>query len=97
LGRQSFTAKTADSKLAEEKLFNILLSNPNIEHSDLVDALDGKQMRKLKLIRDHLANGSITSSGRGVKGSPRTYQIAGVPMESNGLAEVPTEGTNASV
>jgi AAA domain len=91
------TAKTTEGKLAQEKLFNVLISRPNIEHGDLLDALDGKQMRKLKLIRDHLASGSITSSGRGVKGSPRTYQIAGVPMETNGWAEVPTEGTNASL
>ena len=97
LSEAEHTAKTADTKLAEEKLFNILISRPDIEHNDLLDALDGKQMRKLKLIRDHLANGSITSIGRGVKGSPRTYQIAGVPMDTNGLAEVPTEGIHASL
>jgi hypothetical protein len=54
-------------------------------------------MRKLKLIRDHLANGSIKGSGRGVKGSPHTYQMAGLPTETDGLAEVPKEGTNASL
>ena len=91
------TAKTADRKLAEEKLFNILLSRPNIEHSDLVDALDGKQMRKLRLIHDHVASGLIVSSGRGVKGSPRTYRMAAVPTDTRGMVEVPTEGTNASL
>lgn len=91
------TAKTADRKLAEEKLFNILLSRPNIEHSDLVDALDGKQMRTLRLIHDHVASGLIVSSGRGVKGSPRTYRMAAVPTDTRGMVEVPTEGTNASL
>jgi len=64
---------------------------------DLVDALDGKQMRKLRLIHDHVASGLIVSSGRGVKGSPRTYRMAAVPTDTRGMVEVPTEGTNASL
>ncbi len=70
--------------------------HPDIEHAELLKHLDGmQQARKLRLIRDEVLNNSITRSGKGVRGSPLRYSLAGVPSEDALLILADKEVSNA--
>jgi hypothetical protein len=75
--------KEAEQRADQTRLFEILGRYPDIEHGELLKDLSGmQQARKLRLIKDHIVSGSIIKSGKGVRGSPLTYRIASLPMES---------------
>jgi AAA domain len=66
-----------------KQLLSIVAQHPDIEHGSLLKELSGmKQASKLKLIADNVRRGSIIKSGNGVRGSPLTYKMADLSMES---------------
>jgi hypothetical protein len=85
---ETMAAEKRNAMLAEQladlkQLLSIVAQHPDIEHSALLKELSGmKQASKLKLIADNVRRGSITKSGNGVRGSPLTYKMAVLPMES---------------
>lgn len=76
-------AREAEQRADSKQLLSILTQHPDIEHGVLLKGLIGmKQACKLQLIADHVRSGSIIRSGKGVRGSPYTYKMATLPMES---------------
>ena len=76
-------AREAEQQADLKQLFALLAQHPGIEHCALLKGLSGmKQACKLKLIGDNVRSGSIIKSGKGVRGSPLTYKMAPLPMES---------------
>jgi len=89
-------AREAEQRADQSQLFEILGRHPDIEHAELLKHLDGmQQARKLRLIRDEVLNNSITRSGKGVRGSPLRYSLAGVPSEDALLILADKEVSNA--
>jgi hypothetical protein len=77
------SAREAEQRADQTQLFELLRRQPDIEHGALLKGLSGmKQASKLNLIGDSVRCGSIIKSGKGVRGSPLTYKMAALPMES---------------
>jgi hypothetical protein len=76
-------AREAEQRADQSQLFEILSRRLDIEHAELLREMSGmQQARKLRLIGDEVGKGSIIKSGKGVRGSPLTYKMADLPMES---------------
>jgi hypothetical protein len=77
-------AREAEQRADQTHLFEILGRYPDIEHGELLKDLSGMQTaRKLKLIKEQVASGSIIRFGKGVRGAPLTYRMASLPIEGS--------------
>jgi len=80
------SAEEAERKKELDKVLSFIAQHPDCTQAQVFDQLSGSKNRKVEFMNDLLSTGTVTRTGRGVKGHPYLYR-SNLPVEEAGKSQ----------